>query len=118
MFGWQARIPLDVIFESTIPELRTPSQHIQLNMDKSLELAYELAKDHLGTAVERQKEHYDWRVHDKPTRLNLAAQSSYSKREFKEAIYIAHGLAPFELSNTCQTLSIESKIHRDGDGEQ
>ena len=65
MFGQQARIPLDVIFGSPIPELWMTS----LNLSKSLEQAYELARDHLGTAAERQKEHYDWRVHGEPYKV-------------------------------------------------
>ena len=62
MFERQERIPLDVIFGNPTPELWTTSQHI-LNLGKSLEQAYKLARDHLGTAAERQKKRYDQRVH-------------------------------------------------------
>ena len=114
-FRWQARIPLDVIFGSPTSELRTTSQHI-LNLGKSLEQAYELARDHL------QKDKRNVMIGGymaNPTRWEI--KSGCTIRLFQGGVqrsYISHGLAPFKLSNTCQTLPIKFKIHRDEDGEQ
>jgi len=96
MLRQQARIPLDVIFGKPTTELQATSQYV-LNMTKSSEKAYQLARDQLGTTAERQKKQYNHRVHDKPYEVGdqVWLHSSVVPRESSKN-YIVHG--PVHLS--------------------
>ena len=67
MFGRQAKLPIDLMYgppsDTTDP---TPVSDYAVHLKKSLEDAYSLAREKLGTSHERRKEYYDRRVHGSP----------------------------------------------------
>ena len=65
MFGRQARIPIDVMYGLPPGESETCSQYV-LNLRRSLESAYRIARQNLLVSAHRQKEYYDTKVHGKP----------------------------------------------------
>jgi len=68
MFGRQARIPLDVIYKTPMPQsVNVPQYVVQLR--KSLEKAHNLARQNLKTAAGRQKERYDRNAHGEPYKI-------------------------------------------------
>jgi len=112
MLGRQARIPLDIIFRKPTPQLQTISQYA-LNMTKSLEKAYQLTRDHLGTAAESQKGQYNHRVMANPMRWET--KCGYTVQWCQEGVqrnFIVHGPVHFKSPNICLTPSIEFRIHR------
>ena len=68
MFGRQARIPLDIMYQTPVTEARNVSQYMW-TFRKSLQDAYALARDNLQTASSRQKELYDGKIHGKPYKV-------------------------------------------------
>ena len=68
MFGRQARIPLDIMYQTPVAEARNVSQYIW-TLRKSMQDAYALARDNLQTASYRQKELYDEKIHGKPYKV-------------------------------------------------
>ena len=68
MFGRQARIPLDIMYQTPVTEARNVSQYMW-TLRKSLQDAYALARDNLQTASSRQKELYDGKIHGKPYKV-------------------------------------------------
>ena len=65
MFGRQARIPLDLMYQTPVTEARNTSQYVW-TLRKSLQDAYALVRDNLHAASFRQKELYDEKIHGKP----------------------------------------------------
>ena len=64
MFGRQAKLPMDIVYGSPSPEVRSPSQYAA-DLKKVLEKSYETAREHLQTETKRQKELYNQKVHGK-----------------------------------------------------
>ena len=62
MFGRQANMPLDIIY-GTPTSTRKDCAHYTMELKKTLEQAYQLARQNMGTAAARQKELYDRKVH-------------------------------------------------------
>ena len=65
MFGRQARIPLDLMYQTPVTEARNTSQYVW-TLRKSLQDAYALVRENLQAASFRQKELYDEKIHGKP----------------------------------------------------
>jgi len=65
MFGRQARIPLDIMFDTPVAETQNPNQYVW-KLRKSLQSAHDLARNNLKKAACRQKELYDYKVYGKP----------------------------------------------------
>jgi len=65
MFGRQARIPLDIMFDTLVAETQNPNQYVW-KLRKSLQSAHDLARNNLKKAACRQKELYDYKVYGKP----------------------------------------------------
>ena len=65
MFGRQARIPLDLMYQIPVTEARNTSQNVW-TLHKSLQDAYALVHDNLHAASFRQKELYDEKIYGKP----------------------------------------------------
>ena len=61
MFGRQANMPLDIMY-GTPTSSRKDCAHYTMELKKTLEQAYQLARQNMGTAA-RQKELYDHKVH-------------------------------------------------------
>jgi len=68
MFGRLARIPLDVIYKTPMPEPTTVPQYVA-QLRQSLEKAYKLTRENLKTAAGRQKERYDRKRHGDPYKV-------------------------------------------------
>ena len=64
MFGHQPRIPVDEVFDVTFPKTNrsTMKQYVQ-TLQKHLEWAFEIAKEHIEKEVGRRKLYYDRKVH-------------------------------------------------------
>ena len=64
MFGCQPRIPVDEVFDVTFPKTNrsTMKQYVQ-TLQKHLEWAFEIAKEHIEKEVGRRKLYYDRKVH-------------------------------------------------------
>ena len=65
MFGRQARIPLDLMYQTPVTETRNVSHYVWI-LRKSLQDAYALVRENLQAASFRQKELYDEKIHGKP----------------------------------------------------
>ena len=67
MFGRQARLPLDVMFETNIQTQsnNTPGEYA-IALQKRLRTAYDLVRKQLSDTHIRQKQFYDQKVHGKP----------------------------------------------------
>ena len=61
MFGREARLPVDVMYESRHQE-GTITDYVQ-RLKSSLSTAFEKVRDHVGTNQERQQEFYNRKVH-------------------------------------------------------
>ena len=64
MFGHQPRIPVDEVFDVTFPKTNrsTMKQYVQ-TLQKRLDWAFEIAKEHIGKEVGHRKLYYDRKVH-------------------------------------------------------
>ena len=62
MFGRQAKLPVDIVHGSP-PTEPLPCHEYAQSLRSRLEVAYSKVKEHLGTAIYRQKEMYDTKVH-------------------------------------------------------
>ena len=64
MFGRQPRIPVDKVFDITFPKTNrsTMKQYVQ-RLQKHLEWAFEIAKEHIEKEVGHRKLYYDRKVH-------------------------------------------------------
>ena len=64
MFGCQPRIPVDEVFDVTFSKTNrsTMKQYVQ-TLQKHLEWAFEIAKEHIEKEVGRRKLYYDRKVH-------------------------------------------------------
>ena len=69
MFGRQARVPIDVMFGSS-PVIETSPSTYAIKLKQSLTAAYEHVRDKMNVSFERQKQHYDKKVHGKPYNVN------------------------------------------------
>ena len=65
MFGRQARIPIDVMFGSS-PVIETSPSTYAIQLKQSLTAAYGHVRDKMDVTFERQKQHYNKKVHGKP----------------------------------------------------
>ena len=65
MFGRVARLPVDLIYGSASKEVPSTMEYVA-NLRTILELAYARARDHSATAHNRQRQHYNRRVHGAP----------------------------------------------------
>ena len=65
MYGRQARIPADLMFQSDTPEELLHHGYASL-LKNSLEYAYSRVRDRMETKQEHQKQLYDREVHGKP----------------------------------------------------
>ena len=65
MFGRQARIPIDVMFGSS-PVIETSPSTYAIQLKQSLTAAYDHVRDKMDVTFERQKQHYNKKVHGKP----------------------------------------------------
>ena len=65
MFGRQARLPVDVMYGSTLTDSQSPSEYA-VSLKEQLTSAYETARQTCKTQHERQKELYDWKIHGDP----------------------------------------------------
>ena len=62
MFGRQPKMPLDIIYGMAPGQVVEHCQYVA-NLRKKMELAYQLARENMQTAANRQKENYDLKVH-------------------------------------------------------
>lgn len=69
MFGRNARIPLDVIYDTPVAEEHVVIPQYVCNLRKSLRNAFKLARDNMNSAAIRQKELYDQKVHGDPHKV-------------------------------------------------
>ena len=67
MFGRQARLPLDVMYETNTPPppSSTPGEYA-MPLQKQLRTAYDLVRARLSNSHIRQKQFYDQKVHGQP----------------------------------------------------
>lgn len=65
MFGRQAKLPIDLMYPTGSSESMPVTQYA-LQLKEGLEDAYRLVREKLGASHQRQKDHYDRRVHGKP----------------------------------------------------
>lgn len=67
MFGWQARIPIDLIHGTGIYS-EVPVTKYATQLKQSLENAYRLVRDMFAVSQghEQHKEHYDRKIHGEP----------------------------------------------------
>ena len=65
MFGREARLPIDLMY-GTGNNKDMPITEYANQLKKGLEDAYSCAREKLGASHERQKEHYDKRIHGQP----------------------------------------------------
>ena len=65
MYGRQARIPIDIMFGTTSSEHTSPSVYSR-KLKESLDNAYQLVRENMGTQLKRQKNFYDRKVHGTP----------------------------------------------------
>ena len=63
MYGGQARLPVDAMYGTTRPVAHQSPNEYAANLDKQLKSAFELAHKTAGVQCERQKHHYDQKVH-------------------------------------------------------
>ena len=68
MFGRQARIPLNIMYQTPVAEARNVSQYMW-TLCKSMQDAYALAHDNLQTGSFQQKELCDKKIHVKPYKV-------------------------------------------------
>ena len=69
LYGRQARIPVDIIYGTPTKEPSCQCQYAR-SLRHSLEQAYVLARQKLQTAAQRQKLHYDQKIHGDPFQVN------------------------------------------------
>ena len=65
MFGQQAHLPLDVMFENNTPTASSPGEYATA-LQKQLQTAYELVRERLSKSHIRQNELYNHKVHGRP----------------------------------------------------
>ena len=65
MFGREAKLPIDLMY-GTGNNVETPITDYANQLKKSLEGAYNQARQKLGASHERRKGHYDKRIHGEP----------------------------------------------------
>ena len=65
MFGRQARLPLDVMYETSRPTSSSPGEYA-LALQKQLRTAYDLVRERLSKTHLRQRELYNQKVHGQP----------------------------------------------------
>ena len=107
MFGRQARIPVDVMYgtpTSTNHSVNEYAATLQKQMDK----AFGLARQHSLSKQLRQKELYDLKIHGKPFKKGdyVWLKHQWDEQDLVKSC-ITHGLALTRLSKSCQTLTIE-----------
>ena len=66
MFGRQARFPVDLLFDTPVPESEVKLPEYVNKLQQSLTSAYTRVREIMGVKQERQKEQYDAKVHGKP----------------------------------------------------
>ena len=66
MFGRQARLPVDLLFDTPVPESEVKLPEYVNKLQQSLTSAYTGVRETMGVKQERQKEQYDAKVHGKP----------------------------------------------------
>ena len=62
-FGRLAKLPMYVVFGSTPTESQPCTEYAQNNLKDRLGDAYTKVREHMGSAIGRQKELYDAKVH-------------------------------------------------------
>ena len=71
MFGRQAKLPIDLMYDSPAGSTtKKPATEYTTQLKNSLSDAYSLVRDKLHTSHEKQKEHYDKRLHGRPYEAN------------------------------------------------
>ena len=65
MFGWQARLPMDIVLGATSSPSNTTQQYAE-ELHANLEAAYTYVRDRMGHKLQQQKAQYDTRVQGKP----------------------------------------------------
>jgi len=68
MFGIEARLPVDLLFE--LPKSSSSMSDYVTFLTETLNKAYELARVKVGMKQQRQTENYDQRIHGKPFTKN------------------------------------------------
>ena len=69
MFGRQARLPVDIVYGTSIPD-ETSTNEYAATLRSSLEEAYDKVRSHMGKKIERQQELYNKKVHGEPFECN------------------------------------------------
>ena len=63
MYGRQARLPVDSMYGTTRPVIHQSPNEYAATLDKQLKSAFELTHKTAGVQRERQKHHYNQKVH-------------------------------------------------------
>ena len=63
MFGHQARLPVDVVFDTNRPEIDQSPSEYAAKLDQKLKSAFEIANETAGVQCERQKHYDDQKAH-------------------------------------------------------
>ena len=79
MFGWQARLPLDVIYGALKPVTQSPSEHaLQKQMTEAFAVVRSKLETQLVTQHQHQKDFYNEKAHGKSYKpVNLVWLRTY-----------------------------------------
>ena len=102
MFGWQAKLPINVVYGIPSPASDSVKQYAA-DLEKSLQEAYQNVQAGINVVTTRERERYDWKAHgDKYEAGDLVCIHNLQCHEVNQGNYTAHGLVHSQLSNNSQ----------------